>query len=95
MVCKKFNQLAQHDHIFEHISIWRFEKFDPLTSRRRHEQVYKFLERCTECNNPKSLKMVISKGHQASTHVYGAILVCPGGGNEKDIGINLLHSLKH
>ncbi|KAB2626252.1 F-box protein [Pyrus ussuriensis x Pyrus communis] len=97
MVCKKFNQLAQHDHIFEHISIQRFERVDLLTSRRRHEEMYKFLERCREFNNLEalytqrmrwyfkynnfelrieSLKTKISKGCQASTYVYSAILVC-------------------
>ncbi|KAB2597213.1 F-box protein [Pyrus ussuriensis x Pyrus communis] len=83
MVCKKFNQL-------------RFERVDPLTSWRRHEEVYKFLERCIECNNPElgieSLKMMISKGHRASTYVYDAILVCEGG-DEKEKGLNLLHYL--
>ncbi|KAM1116642.1 hypothetical protein ACFX19_007225 [Malus domestica] len=47
MVFKKFNQLTQHDHISEHISIRRFERVDPLTSRRKHEEVYKFLEQST------------------------------------------------
>ncbi|KAB2597112.1 hypothetical protein D8674_000032 [Pyrus ussuriensis x Pyrus communis] len=51
MVCKKLNQLAQHDRILEHISIRRFERVDP----RRHEEVYKFLERCKECTNPEAL----------------------------------------
>ncbi|RXH70671.1 hypothetical protein DVH24_013417 [Malus domestica] len=55
MVCKKFNQLAEHDHILEHISIQRFERVDSLTSQRRHEKVYKFLEQCRECNNPEAL----------------------------------------
>ncbi|KAB2602859.1 F-box protein [Pyrus ussuriensis x Pyrus communis] len=80
--------------IFEHISIRRFERVDPLTSQRRHEEVYKFLEWCIEWNNPEALytqgmqwyfqynnselgidylKTVISKGHQASMYVYGAL----------------------
>ncbi|RXH87378.1 hypothetical protein DVH24_034278 [Malus domestica] len=55
LVYKKFNQLVQHDRIFEHISIRRFERVNPLTSRRRHEEVYKFLKWCTEWNNPEAL----------------------------------------
>ncbi|RXH87817.1 hypothetical protein DVH24_034717 [Malus domestica] len=106
MVCKKFNQLTQHDRIFEHINIQIFKK-------RRHEEVYKFLEWCTKCNNPvamytqgmrwyfrynnfeleiKSMKTAISKHHQALTYVYGAILVCRG--DERERGLNLLHSPK-
>ncbi|KAB2635808.1 F-box protein [Pyrus ussuriensis x Pyrus communis] len=73
MVCNKFNQFAQHDSVFKHIRIQRFERVDLLTSRSKDEEVYKFLERCREI---ESLKTAISKGHQASTYVYDAILVC-------------------
>ncbi|TQD72338.1 hypothetical protein C1H46_042125 [Malus baccata] len=90
MVCKKFNQLAQHDRIFEHINIRRFERVNPLTSWSIDEEIYKFLERCREWNNLnalynqgmqwyfrydnfelgiESLKMMITKGHQASSYV--------------------------
>ncbi|KAM2937966.1 hypothetical protein FF1_037810 [Malus domestica] len=55
MVCKKFNQVIQHDRIFEHISIRRIEKVDPLTSWRRHKEVYKFLERCSGVQQSRGL----------------------------------------
>ncbi|RXH75765.1 hypothetical protein DVH24_039464 [Malus domestica] len=58
MVCKKFNQIVQDDHLFEHVNIREFEGFNPLTSWTNKEDVSKFLKWCRECGNSYALYML-------------------------------------
>ncbi|KAB2617311.1 F-box protein [Pyrus ussuriensis x Pyrus communis] len=86
MVCKKFNQIVEDDHIFEHVNIREFEGFNPLTSWTNKEDcgnsyalymlgmTYFFQDNKKEVRI-EATKMAISKDHEVATYVYGFILL--------------------
>ncbi|RXH88418.1 hypothetical protein DVH24_000017 [Malus domestica] len=90
LVCKKFNQLGQHDRIFEEINIWTFDRVNPLTSWTTDEQVSK--------QQFRTRNLAFQDGDLQWSLSINVCLRCTHDlphGDEKEKDLELLHSLNH